>query len=186
MRRLRNNVEPRMRRMKSLRIARLVQGLPVYLNAKTVMFYVTHDAEVETGQLMKHAMLDGKNVALPVTDKDSCSLSAARIRSLTGSLAKGAYGILEPRKECSIPVRASEIDLVIVPGIAFDGRGVRLGFGKGYYDRWLSRIPLRKRVALAYSFQVVPRLPKSAHDVPVGTIVTESEIIRATPIRKEQ
>ena len=160
--------------------------MPVYRNAKTVMFYVTHDAEVETGTLMKHAMLDGKNVALPVTDKDSGLLSAAAIRSLTGSLVKGAYGIPEPRRECRIPVRKPEIDVVLVPGIAFDRRGVRIGFGKGYYDRWLSRIPLRKRVALAYALQVVPRLPKARHDVPVGTIVTEREIIRVTPIRKEQ
>ncbi len=142
------------------------------------MFFVTHGSEVRTREMIDTAINEGKKVAAPVSRKASGAILAAKIRSCEKDLRKGAYGISEPDLKTCPLAKPEEIDLVIVPGIAFDKLGNRIGFGKGYYDKWLGNFKPKQRIALAYSMQIVKKLPAEAHDLAVGTIVTENEVIK--------
>ncbi len=142
------------------------------------MFYVTHGSEVITDHMITQALREGKTVTVPaIASVPDRSMRAARIASLK-QLAPGAYGIREPLPGRCPEVAPEEIDLIVVPGIAFDATGHRIGYGKGYYDKWLRHVPLRKRIGLAFGVQLVKRIPRSSHDEPVGSIVTETTIVR--------
>ena len=102
-------------------------------------------------------------------------LTFHRISDLN-ELKPGKFGIPEP--DSTLPaVAPDDLDLILIPGVAFDDTGVRVGYGKGYYDRLLAHIPLERRAALAYSLQVADSLPHGETDVHLGLLVTESEII---------
>jgi 5-formyltetrahydrofolate cyclo-ligase len=86
--------------------------------------------------------------------------------------------VLEPKPECACPVEPDLIDLVVVPGTAFDPHGGRLGYGLGYYDRLLADMPLAVRVALAFECQMLPEVTREPHDLPVDIILTEERVLR--------
>lgn len=176
----RNNLSAASRRAKSRRIAENLKKLSEYRKAETVMFYITHGTEVGTEHLIEDALKDGKTVALPVADTKRRKLCAAKICSINDDCGPGAYGIREPKHSTCKPVSHKKIDMVIVPGIAFDEKGYRIGYGKGYYDGWLTNFPAPKIVALAYDFQLVGQLPKDSHDKRMGTIITETRTIKTT------
>lgn len=162
---------------RSILIVKRLTGLPVFCAARTVMAYVAHRNEVETAQVIREALTQGKRVVLPVTLTREKALSARQIAKFPEDLVPGAYGIPEPKAFCP-EVDPAELDLVLVPGIAFDLRGYRLGYGGGYYDRFLPR--LREdavTVGLAYDFQVVPTVYPSPYDQPVKLVVTEERVI---------
>jgi len=95
------------------------------------------------------------------------------IKTWDGQLQKGAYGILEPREEGSVSVAPEEVDLAVVPAVAFDREGHRLGRGKGYYDRLLARLrPEVPRIGLAFKEQLLERLPRRSHDQPVHAVLS--------------
>ncbi|MBI4399828.1 5-formyltetrahydrofolate cyclo-ligase, partial [Candidatus Micrarchaeota archaeon] len=106
---------------------------------------------------------------------DKKEIELSEIRSLE-ELAPGAYGILEPKKEFLRPAGYEEIQLVIVPGIAFDLKGNRIGYGLGYYDKLLPKLKCPK-LALAFNFQVLPEIVEEKHDVKVDKIITETDVI---------
>lgn len=143
------------------------------------MVYVGYRSEVRTDALISQLLPAGKAVHVPWCDNDQLRLF--RLESLS-ELQPGAFGIPEPPAELRhIPQRAGDacdLDVVVVPGIAFDRAGRRLGQGKGYYDRLLRDV--RDDcilVGLAFDAQIVERVPVTSHDVPVDLIVTESEVI---------
>ena len=154
----------------SVIILRLRQ-LREYSEAKNVMFYSSIKNEVETHELIREA-LTKRNVFLPKINREN--LHVVRIKRYD-DLAKGKYGILESRKGEELG-DLRQLDVVIVPGIAFDMSGNRIGFGIGYYDRLLKKTSAVK-IALAHDFQVVDKIPAEAHDVPVDVIITEKRII---------
>lgn len=140
----------------------------VFKKAKKVMFYLAFDGEVDTREMIKEALKLGKTVAVPVCRAGRVikpCLLATKAR-----LKKGRYGIYEPAvKEFIDP---KELDLVIVPAVAFDKRLRRLGRGKGYYDVFLSKLAKgTPSLGLAFDFQVLPTLPVNAHDVNVQKIL---------------
>ena len=149
-------------------------SLPEFINAKTVMFYVSMKDEVNTHNMIREALLT-KRVVVPVCEKETLSLKLSELKDFS-ELQKGSYGVLEPKPEFICPVPKEEIDLVVVPGHAFDETGLRVGRGKGYYDRFLGTISA-PTVALAYDFQVMASVPSEPHDVPVDQVVTEERII---------
>ncbi len=140
----------------------------VFKKAKYTMFYISFGGEVDTREMIKEAKRLGKIVAVPV-----CKAGGILSPVLLGAKAKfkkGLYGVYEPAVQRGIDLR--KIDLVIVPAIAFDRRGNRLGRGKGYYDRFLKKIPRRATsLGLAFDFQILPSLPVTPHDVGVKRVI---------------
>lgn len=162
---------------KSEAIAAKVLALPFYQEAKVIMVYLSFRQEVETRPIIEHALAAGKRIVAPVTDRVQKKLIPLEIKNYPHDLAPGAWGILEPKLYCP-SVNPREIDLVLVPGVAFDQAGNRLGYGGGFYDRFLK--DLREgaiTIALAYSFQVKGRIPAEKNDLPVACVVTEKETI---------
>jgi len=176
----RNKMTSALRHEKSLRITRRFLRLPEYKEAKSILFFKTHGSEVNTDLMIGTALSEGKKVALPYVTWKGRLMQAARFDFMT-PLVRGAYGIWEvaPHKRKSLAL--SELSLVVVPGLAFDKRGARIGYGKGYYDRFLltclknKRLPL---VACAFDFQILRKLPEEQKDISVSMIVTEKRLVR--------
>lgn len=136
----------------------------VFDKAKTVMFYIAFDGEVNTQEMIKEAHKLGKTVVVPVCRKDRTMRPC--ILEEGARLKKGLYGIGEPTNREYISL--NKVDLVIAPGVAFDKKGNRLGRGKGYYDRFLKTLPNGKTyIGLAFDFQILPKVPANDMDVAV-------------------
>ena len=124
--------------------------------------------------MIRRALAAGKRVVLPkVKGKE---LGLFEIKNFDRDISSGAWGIPEPRE--SAPAGLAEVDVVIVPGAAFDEQGNRLGYGAGFYDKLLSEFK-KPTIALAFEEQIAPKVPADPHDVPVKKIVTEKRIINA-------
>jgi 5-formyltetrahydrofolate cyclo-ligase len=146
---------------------RLFQSL-IFKKAKIAMFYISFGGEVDTREMIKEAKKLGKLIAVPVSG-DKRTIRAC-IWDGRQRLEKGRYGILEPARKRFCQIKA--LDLVIVPGVAFDRRGNRLGRGKGYYDSFLSRLPKdTPSIGLAFDFQILPTLPTTPTDVSVRRVI---------------
>ena len=160
---------------KSLKIARRLHRLTAYRKAAAILCYVAIDAEVETRPILSKALADGKRVAVPVTLHRNKKLVAAEIANPGKDLdARGPFGIPEPTHHSRCQVNPKDLDLVLVPGVAFDRSGRRLGRGGGYFDRFLSQLPHEiPRIGLAFRFQVVKKIPWELHDQPVSRVITD-------------
>ncbi|RLJ71343.1 5-formyltetrahydrofolate cyclo-ligase [Hydrogenivirga caldilitoris] len=154
------------------RIRAGLRTLPEFRHANRVLLYCPIKGEPDLTPLFDQLFSQGKKLVLPKVEEDELLL--LEVNNLT-CLSTGAFNILEP--EDGISVTPEELDLVVVPGIAFDVNGYRIGFGKGYYDRLLERVSAPK-VGVAYSFQVLDRVPRDTWDKPVDIVVTEKEVIR--------
>jgi 5,10-methenyltetrahydrofolate synthetase len=160
----------------SERIAARLFALEPYREARVVHLYVgAVDGEVETRAIALDALQQGKRVACPRVVRSPARLEHYEIRSLA-ELVESPRGLWEPDPARARPIAPAAIDVVLVPGIAFDRQGHRIGFGAGYYDRFLAAVAAPK-IGLAYSLQIVERVPHSPRDVPVDWIVTEAETI---------
>lgn len=165
------------RRQKSLQIRNRLSHLAEFQQAKTVLLYHSFRSEVETKDLIELALKEGKTVALPLTLPGQ-GLLACRISDPAQDLKTGSFGIREPIREKTAVLSPEEIELVILPGVAFDLKGNRLGWGAGYYDRFLGSLPNKiPLVALAFEVQVVKNIPAGSRDVLVDKIVTEERVI---------
>ncbi len=149
--------------------------------AGTVLLYHALPDEVNTASLLDSAVRQGKRVLLPRVVGDDLEL---RIYS-PGSLQQGSYGIMEPMGEIFSPSLYSTIDLAIVPGMAFDRRGSRLGRGKGYYDRLLPLLTCAHKIGLCFSFQFLDFLPTEAHDVAMNEVVTDGASGKSCPAHND-
>ncbi|MCK4327413.1 MAG: 5-formyltetrahydrofolate cyclo-ligase [Candidatus Diapherotrites archaeon] len=154
---------------KSGAIAKRLFQQPEYQSAKSVLLYFSIGSEVDTCKIIRDA-LKTKKVFLPFVEGGE--MGYAQIQSMEG-LEPGKYGIMEPLdKEPS----SAGLDLVVVPGIAFDESGHRVGYGGGYYDRFLPAANAFT-IGLAYDAQVIEDIPAEGHDCPVKKIVTETRVI---------
>ena len=160
---------------KSMTIATNLTKIKEYKEARAVIFYASKGNEVRTEKLIRNALKEGKKALLPITDTEREELELSEIKDYDSDLIKGAFGIMEPKHKKAFD--EAQIDAAIVPGLAFDKRGHRLGYGHGFYDKLLKRLHAVK-IGLAYDFQVVNTLPAEAHDQLMDLIVTESRIIR--------
>lgn len=165
----------------SAAIQACVLKLAVFRQAKSVHSYVSFRDEVATLDLIAAALQAGKQVVAPRVAQESRFLQHYALTSLAG-LRPGRFGILEPDPASCEAVAPQNIDLVLVPGLAFDRRGNRLGYGKGYYDRFLSTTAA-PRIALAFDEQLFARIPAGHADIRVDAIVTPSQIITTTAAR---
>lgn len=160
--------------LKSRAITEKITSLPDYINSKTVMCYISAFKEPETLGLIKSAVRS-KRIVVPVSNTDTFTITPSALTS-TDDLVRGAYGIYEP--EHIIEIDINEIDAALIPGIAFDKNLNRLGFGKGYYDRFLAEFKGIK-IGICYDFQITDTpLPADEFDVPMDMIITEKRIYR--------
>jgi 5-formyltetrahydrofolate cyclo-ligase len=149
-----------------------------FLEARIVMFYMNQKSEVHTDEMVRKALLMGKIIALPVVDPEKGEIVPYKVDNLERDVGPGYGGILEPiSQRCKqIPVR--HINLSIVPAIALDERGGRVGHGTGFYDRFIPRLDVTTRkVALAFECQIVPQIPMEPHDRYIDIIITEKRIV---------
>jgi 5-formyltetrahydrofolate cyclo-ligase len=139
-----------------------------FKQAKGVLFYVAFDGEVDTREMIEQARRLGKIIAAPVCRKDATMQPC--LLGDRAKMVKGLYGVLEPAIKRFVSLE--DLDLVIVPGVAFDKQGNRLGRGKGYYDRFLSKISdTTSSIGLAFDFQVLPDIPLVSTDEAVDSVI---------------
>jgi len=170
------------RHAKSISIAEKVWSLPGMEGWKTLFVYVSFRSEVETLELIHRCLAQGKRVAVPLVDNARAAMIPLRITDPEQDLKPGYYGIPEPDPQKTDLVAGQEIDAVILPGSVFDTGGGRLGYGGGYYDRFLvNDAPQACRIGLAFEMQLVEAVPLEPHDQCLDYLVTEKRIITTTP-----
>lgn len=177
MRQVRRELTPEFRAHASAAIAQRLLARSCYQCAATIHTYVAWQEEAGNHDLLRAMLAEGKALVTPKVKAQTKQLENFLIPNFS-ALAPGAFGILEPSSARGALRFAAlrEIDLIIVPGLAFDREGNRLGYGGGYYDRLLAEIAAPK-VALAFAAQIVESVPAEAHDERVDCIVTEEEVI---------
>ncbi len=156
----------------SREIEKRLFGLPEFRSARVVMFFASFRSEVETEMMIRRALRSCKRVILPkVAGKE---LTLYEIKDFDADVETGTWGIPEPRT--LVPAKLDEIDLMIMPGAAFDEQGNRLGYGAGFYDKLLPAFK-GTTIALAFEAQILSNVPADPHDAPVKKIVTEKRVI---------
>jgi 5-formyltetrahydrofolate cyclo-ligase len=161
-----------LRDARSRRIRAVLYRFPAFRKARCVLIYVSKPEEVDTRGIIRRCLGLGKRVAAPRVGRGG-RLQLREVRDFRRDLEPGAFGVLEPQPGRTRPVAAREIDCAILPGLAFDRSGRRLGRGRGYFDRLAARLGRSAvRVALAFPFQIVERIPTAPHDQSVDVVVT--------------
>lgn len=163
----------------SVEICTKFEALPAYVRARTVMYYIDVRSEVRTRHVLPAALTQGKKIVIPWCN-DKGELELFHLESMD-ELSVGMYKILEPKPELrNLPAKqvgATDLDLIMVPGVAFDRTGARMGHGKGYYDKLLQHARLdAPLVALAFECQLFPEIPTAEHDIFMDLIITERAI----------
>ena len=151
---------------KSAKLVELFLASDAYKNAKSVYGYLPYNQEVRTTAAMAQVLKDGKNLALPKIYGDRMDFIVVTDLS---QVEKGYCGIPEPIHD--EPLATDETALVLMPGMAFDREGHRMGYGGGFYDKFLEREPNHPTLALCYDFQLLEHLDTEAHDIPVDCVL---------------
>lgn len=155
-------------------IVRKVISLAAYRRAAVVMAYAGIGSEIQTGPFLRSVLRDGKTLVLPRVDRAAKFLALHEVTDLARDLEAGVWGILEPRPDPGSAVELGAVDFALVPGVAFDARGGRLGHGAGFYDKLLGSSDERPLlVAGAFEVQMVDELPVEGHDVFMDLVATE-------------
>jgi 5-formyltetrahydrofolate cyclo-ligase len=160
---------------KSSEIVRRLTQLGEIRDSSTLMVFLNFGSEVVTDGLIEWGWAAGKRIVVPLCRPEGRLLMPCRIDSFD-DLETGHYGIREPKAESLLVVPPGEIDAVLVPAVAFDRRGYRVGYGGGYYDRFLPAAPQAAKIGAAFACQIVPEVPVDRYDVKVQRIVTEEGI----------
>ena len=165
----------------SAAIAATLSGRSDFTTARVVLLTLPFGSEWDTRLLLSAALAQGKIVAVPRVNQERRMLEIHAVCDTDSEIAPGYRGIPEPRADCP-PVALASIDWVLVPGIAFDAQGRRVGYGGGYYDRLLPLLEKgTARVAGAFELQLVERVPAAPHDTTVDAIVTEQRTLKPPP-----
>jgi 5-formyltetrahydrofolate cyclo-ligase len=177
MRRLREAVTGPERIRLAMELERRLLALPEFERAGTVLLFYSFGSEVPTRGVADHLLAAGKRLLLPYLSEDD--MEAAEV--LPGeALVQASYGPKEPSRRTAVDPH--EVDLVVTPGLAFDRRGYRLGYGRGLYDRYLARLrPAALRIGIGFSLQIVEEVPAGPSDEPVHMVVTDAESIDCRP-----
>ena len=160
----------------SLAIMKRLIDLEAIRRASTLMVYLAFGSEVHTDDLIRWGWGEGKRIVVPLCCPETRELMPCRIDGFD-ELESGHYGIREPKVSPLQPVSQREIDAVVVPAVAFDRRGYRVGYGGGYYDRFLPGCPQAAKIGAAFARQIIAAIPADPYDVTVDRIVTEKGVI---------
>lgn len=163
--------------LQSALIADRISAMPEWDRAKTILGFVPGNHEPDINKLLKEAISTGKRICLPQFNPIQTTYSAVLVSNPNTDLISGKYGVLEPKAGSEV-IPFSEIDCVLVPGLAFDSTGGRLGRGGGWFDRMLAEIR-GLRIGVAFSVQLVGNVPVESHDIRMDCLVTAEELIRA-------
>lgn len=175
---LRDSLPEKDRQKKSIAILERLFDFANFAEAKIVLFYMSTKNEVATAAMIKTAMEHGKVIALPKVDPSKKQLVPYKVEDLEKDICPGFKGIQEPNPQTCKLVPLDYINLAIIPGIGFDERGGRIGYGTGFYDRLMPNLDsTTRRVALAFECQIVPHIPMESHDRYIDIIITENRII---------
>ena len=149
-----------------------------FLEAKIALLYISGDNEVQTKNIIKRAYSYNKIVVLPAFDPKTFEMELMKVDKFAQELKPGPRGVPQPNADRCKIVPIDRIDIAIIPGIAFDEKGGRIGTGRGYYDRLIPKLAITTRkVALTLEDQIVPQIPMESHDKYVDIIITEKRII---------
>ena len=149
-----------------------------FLEARIVLFYMSYGSEVDTEPMVRKALELEKIVALPLVDAKQREIVPFKIDNLDSDIRPGYRGIREPIPEQCKQIPIQYVNLAIIPGVAFDERGGRIGHGMGVYDRFIPKLDITTRkVALAFECQIVPQIPMEPHDRYTDIIITEKRIV---------
>jgi len=155
-----------------------ILNLHIYQKAKSIMFYMSCRQEVNTQDMINRALKDGKKIALPaIIDKNAKIMKAFAISKLEEASDK-IMGIRQPDTNAKNEIDAKTLDLIFVPGVVFDKDCNRIGYGQGYFDKWLKGLKKDKLVGLAYDFQIIDKIPTQEFDEPLGMIISGKRIIK--------
>jgi 5-formyltetrahydrofolate cyclo-ligase len=169
------NMSPARRTAASRMARERLEQETAWKDASTLFVYAPLPEELDIWSLVEDAVNAGKVVCLPRFDADSNGYVACQVRSISSDMVIGQFGVREPRAGCA-EVSLNRLDLVLVPGVAFDLRGRRIGRGKGFYDRLLSATRGLK-CGVAFDEQILTEIPIEPHDVPVDCILTPTRWI---------
>lgn len=172
---VRKNIPKEVISEKSRKIICALEELDEFRKASTIMPYLSLDIEVDTIEFIKKELKEQKRtMVVPFVKEDNIQVSRL---SDFNDLSNGKFGVLEPIKKEEFK---GKIDMILVPGIAFDQNGSRIGFGKGFYDRFLKNHKRALKIGLAFEEQIVDNIPIEEHDMPVDIILTEKRTIRCS------
>lgn len=162
---------------KSEEIKERLFSLKEYQNNKNVMFFLSFGKEVRTESMVRESLSNKKKIIVPKTDVKNKALILSWLKDYDKDLAPGLWGIPEPSPEAIRLANPKEIDLVIVPGVAFDLKGNRLGYGGGFYDRFFPTlregVPL---ISISFNCQIVDKVPTTIYDKKVDSLITEDNV----------
>lgn len=153
-------------------------SLPEFKKAKNIMFYLSFNNEVDTHKIIKELLKNKqKNIIVPYVLKNNPILQLSELHDFN-ELEPKTFDILEPKESYIREFNPEKIDIILIPGVAFDLNGHRIGYGYGYYDRFLKTLKQKPvKIGLAFDFQIVDKIPEEKHDVPMDIIITDEKII---------
>lgn len=176
----RGRLEPSRRERLSRRACSHVRSMEAFVGADCVLFYYPLEEELDLRFCFEEARERGIDMAFPLVNQRTDQLDLYRVNNPERQLREGAYQVMEPSPDTATRVEPATVDLALTPGLAFDRRGNRLGFGKGYYDRLLGRFDANTDTAgVGYYFQLIERVPVEEHDRSVQFVVTERGVHEA-------
>jgi 5-formyltetrahydrofolate cyclo-ligase len=173
-----NGLTEKQRSEKTRAIESRLFGFANFLEARIVLLYMDSENEVHTKEILKRSYEINKIVVLPAFDSERLRVATLKVDHPEKDLSPGPRGVVQPSPARCKPVPLQKIDIAIVPGLAFDEKGARIGSGLGYYDRFIPDLPATTRkVALAFEEQIIPQVPTESHDKHVDIIITDKRII---------
>lgn len=180
----RDALQPPVRKERSRAIVAAITALPAFRAANSVLLTSSFGSEVETGPLIADTLASGKTLLLPLVNRESKMLELYAVADPEAQLARGTYGIAEPRPERCRRATCTEVEWVLVPGVVYADDGFRIGYGGGFYDRLLPLLPpATPRVSAAFELQRRNEVPHGVHDQKIQTVVTESGVFHVKSTR---
>ena len=162
----------------SLAIYNNIFKLQCIKNAKTIMAYLDFNNEVKTDRIINTLIEQDKKVLVPISILETRDLLLSEIKNIDNEVKIGTFGIREPKEDFIRLVDRKEIDIVIVPAVAYDINGYRLGYGGGFYDRFIETLKTDViTIGIAFEMQLFNQVPKEVHDVQLNYIITENGIL---------
>ncbi len=149
-----------------------------FMEARTVLLYMKRHFEVDTTDIIKGCLYRKKSVVLPAFDTEKNKMKLMKVEDFSHDLKKGPLGVGEPDPDLCKPIPVDLIDIAVIPGLAFDEKGGRVGFGEGHYKRLMARLPsTTRKIAVAFEEQIVGQIPGDSRNKNVDIIVTDQRII---------